>query len=70
MSASLAAAAAAPALATEGAGHGAHGLGSPRFARAGLAVVCGDDALPAAARDHIGAPSAAFAVAGSHLPGE
>ena len=70
MAASLAAAATAPALAVEGAGHGAHGLGSPRFARAGPAVVCGGDALPAGARDHVGAPSDAFAVSGSQLPGE
>ena len=67
MTASMLAAAAAPTLADPAAGHGVHGLGSPRFARHGPSIVAGDE-LPAACIDHVGATADAFAV--SLLPGE
>ena len=67
MTASMREAAAAPALSDPSAGHGAHGLGSPRFARSGPAVVAGSG-LPVGCLDHVGAPSDAFAV--SQLPRE
>ena len=47
-----------------GAGHGVHGLGSPRFSREGPALVRGE--LPCACVDHVGAPAAAMTV--SQIP--
>ena len=67
MSASRAAAAADPGgLVDPASGHGAHGLGSPRFARGGPVVVSGGAALPAAGLD-VGSSAEAFTI--SRVPG-